>query len=271
MLTVEQIRAYFPEPLFRQNPQAALVEYLQHELLDSVFKESKAAHLCFIGGTAIRILHQSLRFSEDLDFDNFGLSFADFELLLGKACRDMESKGFAVEHRLVESGAYHCHVRFPELLYKTGISPDRGRKILIRVDAEAKERLYTPETTLLNRFGVFRRIINAPAGILLAQKMLTVLFREREKGRDLYDVSFLMGMTKPDYEYVRKTLGADRGEFIRMFAKRLDELDLEYLSRDVEPFLMDPGQKDRVLFFRESWKMGVGSRWENDGVSGVMG
>lgn len=254
MLTIDQIRAYFPEPVFRRNPQAALVEYLQHELLDSLFKDAAAAHLSFIGGTAIRILHGSLRFSEDLDFDNFGLCFADFELLLSKACRDMEYKGFIVEYRLVESGAYHCHIRFPELLFKTGISPDRGRKILVRVDAEAKERHYEPRITLLNRFGVFRRIINAPVEILLAQKMLTVLFRKREKGRDLYDVSFLLGMARPDYAFTRKTLGVDKLEFIQMFTRRLDDLDLAFLARDVEPFLIEPQQKDRVLYFREAWK-----------------
>ena len=254
MLTIEQIKAYFPDPVFGRNPQAALVEYLQHELLDSLFKDSEAAQLCFIGGTAIRILHGSQRFSEDLDFDNFGLSFADFGVLLGKACRDMEHKGFTVEFRMVERGAYHCHIRFPELLYKTGISPDRGRKILVRIDAEAKDRLYAPKTTILNRFGVFRRIINAPVEILLAQKMLTVLFRKREKGRDLYDCSFLMGMTRPEYTYLQQTLGLGRPEFHRMFSQRLNALDLGFLARDVEPFLIEPGQKDRVVYFRETWE-----------------
>ena len=51
-----------------------LVEYLQYELLDSLFKNKAVAALSFIGGTSIRILHDSPRFSEDLDFDNFGLS-----------------------------------------------------------------------------------------------------------------------------------------------------------------------------------------------------
>lgn len=78
-----------------------LVEYLQYELLDSLFKDATAAELSFIGGTAIRILHDSPRFSEDLDFDNFGLSFTRFESLLKTACRDMEYKGFLIEYRLI--------------------------------------------------------------------------------------------------------------------------------------------------------------------------
>jgi predicted nucleotidyltransferase component of viral defense system len=68
-----------------------------HELLDSLFKNHAVASLSFIGGTAIRVLHQSYRFSEDLDFDNFGLSFREFEALLKTACRDIEYKSFLVE------------------------------------------------------------------------------------------------------------------------------------------------------------------------------
>jgi predicted nucleotidyltransferase component of viral defense system len=83
-----------------------LVEYLQYELLDSLFKNEAAASLSFIGGTAIRILHDSPRFSEDLDFDHFGLTFARFEELLKTACRDMEYKGFGIEYRLVEEAAW---------------------------------------------------------------------------------------------------------------------------------------------------------------------
>lgn len=256
MLTIEQIRSYFPEAVFRKNPEGVLVEYLQYELLDSVFKDPGAAELSFIGGTAIRILHQSIRFSEDLDFDNFGLSFEEFEALLDKACRDMQYKGFVVEYRMVERGAFHCYIRFPEILYKTGISPDRGRKILIQVDTEAKEKNYTPRRALLNRFGVFRRIVAAPPGVLLAQKMMAVLYRKTEKGRDLFDVSFLMGMTDPDFDYVQKSLGIEKNEFLKMFTARLDELNLDSLARDVEPFLFEPEQKERVLYFREMWDGG---------------
>ena len=138
MLTVEQISGYFPLPLRQRNPRGMLVEYLQYELLDSLFKNAAAAALSFIGGTAIRILHDSHRFSEDLDFDNFGLSFSQFEELLKTACRDMEYKGFLIEYRVVEKGAWHCYIRFPKILQEAGLSPDAERKILIRIDSEAK-------------------------------------------------------------------------------------------------------------------------------------
>ena len=46
----------------------------------------------------------------------------------------------------------------------------------------------------------------------------------------------------------------NRGEFLRKFTSRLNELDLDYLARDVEALLFDPGQKDRVLYFRQAWE-----------------
>ena len=96
----------------------------------------------------------------------------------------------------VLADSIHCYIRFPQILYSTGISPDKGRK-LIRVDTEGKEQNYQPKTDLLNRFGVFRRILAAPPGVLLAQKMLAVLYRKREMGKDVFDVTFLLGLTGP--------------------------------------------------------------------------
>jgi len=81
--------------------------------------------------------------------------------------------------------------------------------------------------------------------------MMTVLLRKREKGRDLFDVSFLRGLAQPDYEYIEKILGLDEKEFRRQFEARVKELDLEFLARDVEPFLFSADQKERILHFND--------------------
>ena len=39
-----------------------------------------------------------------------------------------------------------------------------------------------------------------------------------------------------------------------MFTDRVKELDLEYLAKDVGPFLFFPEQKERILSFREYWE-----------------
>jgi predicted nucleotidyltransferase component of viral defense system len=260
MLTLEQIKGYFEEQLVKKNPKGVVVEYLQHELLDSLFKIKEAASLSFIGGTAIRILQQGQRFSEGLDFDNFGLTFAQFEKMLLKTCRDLETKGFLVEHRTVERGAYHCYLRFPEILYKAGISPHAEEKILIRIDSERKDRLYEPRPYLLNKFNVYRLIRTAPLEILLSQKMMALMTRKREKGRDVFDVSLLLGIVRPDFDYLEKCLGIDKKEIIKQFTRRIEDLDLESLARDVEPFLFSAEQKTRVLTFKEYWQQVIRAR-----------
>lgn len=264
MLTIVQISSQFPLTLRRRNSRGMLVEYLQHELLDSLFKNPAATSLSFIGGTAIRILHDSHRFSEDLDFDNFDLSFAQFESLLEKTCRDMQYKGFLIEYRMIEKGSYHCYIRFPEILHQSGLSPSTGQKILIRIDSETKDRLYEPMPVFLNKFSVYRRILSAPPRILLAQKMLAILYRKREKGRDIYDVSFMMGLGIPDFTYIEKMTGLTWDEFLRRFDERIGELDLKMLARDVEPFLFTPEQQERVMTFRDFWfREGVHGIFEN--------
>ena len=254
VLTLEQIQEYFPEHVLKRNPRSIFVEYLQYELLDSLFKLKEAISFSFIGGTAIRMLQQSPRFSEDLDFDNFGLTFVQFEEVLGKACRDMKSKGFLVEYRTVKRGAYHCYIRFPEILYKSGISSHVSEKILIRIDTEPKERFYKPQMYLMNKFTLYRQIPTAPIAILLSQKMMTVLQRKREKGRDLFDVSILMGVAKPDFDYMARYLNLGKEEIIDQFTSRVEGLNLKFLAKDVEPFLFSPEQKERVLTFREYWR-----------------
>ena len=94
----------------------------------------------------------------------------------------------------------------------------------------------------------------APPSILLSQKMMTVMLRKREKGRDLFDVSVLLGATQPDFVYLAKCLGLEKTEIVAQFSQRLEQMDLRYLAADVEPFLFYPEQKERVLTFPQYWE-----------------
>jgi predicted nucleotidyltransferase component of viral defense system len=250
MLSLEQIVQYFPKELANRNPKGVLVEYLQYEILDSLFKQAGSEELSFIGGTAIRLLYDSHRFSEDLDFDNFGLDFAGFRSLFNKVCSELALKGFSLEHEFAGlKPHYHCYIKFPRLLNQLGLSGHREEKILVSIDAELKEKLFAPEIKTLNRFGVYRNLPANPPDILLAQKLLAILFRKREKGRDFYDASFLWGLTKPNYDYLQKRAGLSRDDLNSKLLARCEKLNYKALARDVEPFLFEPGQINRVLDF----------------------
>src|SRR3989338_10452000 len=49
-------------------------EYFQHVFLSELYKLPNAEKLLFKGGTALRIVYGSQRFSEDLDFSLFGVA-----------------------------------------------------------------------------------------------------------------------------------------------------------------------------------------------------
>lgn len=250
MLTLPQLKKYYSatEAVFLKN---ILVEYLQFELLDSIYKEKRSAFLSFVGGTAIRIAYGGNRFSEDLDFDNFGLSFEDFQEIIDSVIGDMETKGFEMETRLIEKGAYHCYIKFPHILQTEGLSSARNEKILVRIDTVKKEKFFEPAMFTLNKLDIYRNILVNPIDIILSQKLITIIQRKREKGRDFYDASYLYGKTQPNFSYIERTLSVTKDEFVGKIIARCENLDFAYLAKDVEPFLIQPEQSVRVLNFKE--------------------
>ena len=253
MLDFQQIKDQYPENLQRFE-RAILREYLQYKVLQAVFDSNHASKLAFLGGTALRIVYRNNRFSEDIDLDNFGLSWTEFEEVIQKVKRFMELEGFEVDIRNVAKDAYRCYLKIPALLYEQGLSPLQGEKMLIQVDTTAQGYVYKPETILINKFDVFAEIRVIPLNILLSQKIYTAVNRKRPKGRDFYDITFLSSRTKPDMGFLKQKLGVDTAESLRNeISARITEYDFKNLSDDVSPFLINLEDIKRVEKFREFW------------------
>ena len=232
------------------NLRGLYVEYLQYEILRSIFRHT--AKLSFIGGTALRIIFNSKRFSEDLDFDNFGLNENDFADLSGKIQKDMNMLGFTVEFKNVYKGAYHCYFHFSDILYRYGFSPHVSEKILVRVDTVIQDYPVQPSVSTLNNFGIFFQARHNPPDILLSQKMIAALERKRGKGRDFFDITFLLGFTSPHVEYLRHKIGIKTlPELKERLLARCAEIDFEKMAGDVENFLFNREDRIRITKFRD--------------------
>ena len=257
MLDFQQIKEQYP-PTLQHFERGILREYLQYKILQGIFESKMAYRVSFMGGTALRILYGNNRFSEDIDLDNFGLTWAEFELLVDDAGRFLSLEGFEVELKKVEKAAYHCNIRFPRILFEHGISPLEQEKILIQVDTWAQGYDYSPDVRILNKFDVFTEIRATPLSVLLSQKIYAAINRKRPKGRDFYDITFLLAQTKPDYGYLAQMLGAGTAEGIRkMMLERLEGLDMVALADDVAPFLISEGDRKRVSLFKAYWEQAV--------------
>jgi predicted nucleotidyltransferase component of viral defense system len=258
MINIEQLLANYPENL-QGYKRFILREYLQYQILDILFESQHAPKFSFLGGTALRLLHNNQRFSEDLDFDNFGLTADEFTQTANAIAKGLTTRGFEAEMRVLHKGAYHCYIRFPELLYNSQLSPLREEKILIQLDTESQGYSYQPERVFINKFEVFTQIYATPLPILLAQKLFAILNRKRNKGRDFYDVVFILSKIRtPDYGFLTLKTGiTTQPELIHAISAHCSQLDMQAMANDVAPFLFTAADVKKVLLFADYFKTAV--------------
>jgi predicted nucleotidyltransferase component of viral defense system len=206
MLAFSEIIKLYPKNL-QKFERFIFQEYLQYKILQIVFNSASANRLSFLGSTCLRIVHGNRRFSEDIDFDNFNLSIEDFDSISALISKELSKEGYETEIRTVHKGAYYCYIKFPELLYSEGLSVYKEEKILIQLDTEAQHFAFEPEKIILNKFDVFTQINTTPLDLLLAQKFYSIINRKRNKGRDFFDVVFLLSLIKsPNYDYLNQKI-----------------------------------------------------------------
>lgn len=252
MLTLREIQPFYPENLHRF-PRFLIREYLQYKILEIIFESKYATHLCFLGGTCLRIVHGNNRFSEDLDFDNIALKEDAFQDIADEIEKQLEREGYDVELKTVMKGAWHCHIKFPGLLFDEGLSGHRQERILIQLDTEPQHFDYEPERHILNKFDIFTTILTTPLPLLMAQKIYAIINRKRNKGRDFFDLVFLMSRNiKPNYNYLDAKLSISNADRLKeRILEKCDQLNMEEMADDVRPFLFENSETKKVAQFMD--------------------
>ncbi|WP_273445741.1 nucleotidyl transferase AbiEii/AbiGii toxin family protein [Neolewinella agarilytica] len=253
MMELQQIKKWYPENLHAEGMQL-LREYLQYEILQAIFQSKLGHKYTFLGGTCLRIAYGTERFSEDLDFDNVGLGKSEFEDTAKAIKRHLELRGYKVELKFAYKGAYHCNIRFPALLFDYGLSGHKEAKLMIKLDTEKQHFEYKPEIFDLNKFGIRHDILITPLALLASQKVAAVMGRKRAKGRDFYDLHFILQQIKPDYDYLHNRFQVASPQGLRsMVQEKIDSLDFDLLAKDVMPFLMQRTDVESVRNFSSFW------------------
>ncbi|MCK4423881.1 MAG: nucleotidyl transferase AbiEii/AbiGii toxin family protein [Candidatus Omnitrophica bacterium] len=249
MFELKNIESFYPENLriFKKN---LLREYLQYKILGIIFDSKYAPSLCFMGGTAARIIYGNTRFSEDLDFDNRGLNKHDFESMSQLIKKKLNLEGYVLEVKNTFKGAYHSYIRIFNILFDNKLSNYRQERLLIQIDIESQNFKYKPDRVMINKFDVFIQINGVPIDILLSQKLYAILNRKRAMGRDFHDVVYLVAKTTPNFDYLnQKSSIKNNFELKKTLSDKIEKLDFKILARDVEPFLFAPEDVKKVLLF----------------------
>lgn len=158
-------------------------EYFQHLLLSCLYQQPQANQIYFKGGTALRILYNSPRFSEDLDFSSSYTGIGEIEKALEATLDQIEKEGLEVrlEESKPTSGGFFSLVHIKssegqipirlEISFRQG--KKRGEVITIAGD-------FTPPYTIMS--------LDRPQ--LIEEKIQALL--SRQKPRDFYDLYFIL-------------------------------------------------------------------------------
>lgn len=159
-------------------------EYFQQLFLSRLYQEKGSDGLLFKGGTALRIIWQSPRFSEDLDFTGVNITIKGIETLMAGTLARIEMEGIQTE--IVEStntsGGYLAIFQFETSEY-------RGR-IQIEVSLRNGKKRSGTATLVQSDLVVPYTLIHLKQEILVAEKIWACL--ARGKARDFYDLYFIL-------------------------------------------------------------------------------
>ncbi len=191
--------------------------------------------------------------SEGLDFDCKNLSKAEFMEMTDGVIQFLERSGLRVEVKEKENPkltAFRRNIHFPELLFDLGLSGYREERFLIKIESQDQGILYSPVIANIKGCGFFFPFPVPSDGVLCSMKIAALL--ARAKGRDFYDLMFLLLQSKPDYEFLSKRCGVrNLQEFKQAVAELLKTVDLKKKQKDFEHLLFNKAHSEKILRFGE--------------------
>ncbi len=261
MTDLNLIKNFFPEQI-RNNTllgKSMMKEYIQLLILDYLSTTQYVRKLTFIGGTCLRLEKGIDRFSEDLDFDCKEINKEEFLQMSDEIILFLKRNGYKVESKDKESTkltAFRKNIYFPDFLFDIGLSRHRDERFLIKIEAQDQGVNYTREIKNIKGCGFYFPFPVPPDAVLCAMKATALL--ERGKGRDFYDLMFLLGQTKPDYDFLEKRTSVKNAvEFKAEVKKLLNMTDLKAKTKDFEHLLFNRENNKRILRFEEFFEEAI--------------
>ena len=239
------------QPQFKR---LALTEFLQHIALQSLYRQNAFKYLTFTGGTALRLLYNTGRFSEDLDFSLTKKENTDLSKLISTVQKDfslqgIESKAYIKDEKIV----FKSDFRFPNILNEFNLSPLKEQKLTIKLEVDRnppkgwnREMLFV-STPISYSVSIF----DLPS--LFATKLHAIFYRKYTKGRDYYDLIWYLGkQIKPNLKLLNNAIKQTHPNekkiteenFKERLIKHLESADFKKIKSDVERLIINKEELD---------------------------
>lgn len=249
---IDVIKQQVSKELSLQENLNRVREFLQIVILKIMYDKNFLNNLAFVGGTALRIIFDLRRFSEDLDFsliNKKGYEFSDFNSAL---ISEITLYGLKVESKVdSDKNVQSIMLKFPELLKAAGLSNLSSQKLSIKIEVDSNPPAgWNIENRLVNKTYIFN-VTYFDLASSFATKLHACFYRKFLKGRDFYDFIWYMSKwVKPNYlllnNAIKQTQGKDLGisehNFKGFLLENIVKVDFEQAKKDVERFLEDKSE-----------------------------
>lgn len=248
-----------------KNPEQArnkLREYLQHVILRELFEQNVLDNIVFHGGTALRILYDLRRFSEDLDFHTGENAKFDLKDAVKKIKKHLPMQGYRLNFKEDYEGTVQsAFINFDGILYEASLTRQREEKLRVKIEVDTSPPDgFETDSSLVNKYFPFG-ITHHDRQSFLAGKLHAVLQRTYTKGRDYYDLWFYLSRWEnltPNFVYLNNALkqtdysgpALNPNNWKEITSRKIEEVEWDYVISDVEPFLQN--QNDLKVFTRET-------------------
>ncbi len=158
-------------------------EYIQHLFLSYFYRHPESSKIYFKGGTALKIIYNSPRFSEDLDFNSITTTINKIEDIIVQTTREIEREGIKIDIKESKktSGGYLAIINF--FLH--------GHEINIQLEiSQRNEKNIGEIVTVVNDFIPSYTLMALKQEQLISGKIHALL--DRQKARDFYDLYYIL-------------------------------------------------------------------------------
>lgn len=225
-------------------------EYLQARILEALQRAGAFVSLAFLGGTALRFLYATPRYSEDLDFA-LERTPEQYHLpaILKTVQTGLTTEGYTLEIKFNDQKIVHnAWLRFPGLPFELNLSPHRAEILVVKLEVDTCPPAGAGLATTVVRRHVILQLHHYDRASLLAGKLHAILQRPYLKGRDLYDLLWYLSdpaWPPPNLALLNNALQqtAWPGPVLtdtnwrQVVQTRLQEANWSQAAADVRPFL----------------------------------